>query len=808
LRWNHKDGTVRFIESNAVPVLDEAGAVTGFRGSDRDVTEIRRAQENLQKAYENLEMKIQERTGQLAQANQELRMEITERRHAVELIRKSKELSDALNALGTVIHSTLNISRILQRVVEEAAKSLKVEASMIGVFEEGVFKVRHLYNMPAAFSKSILTSNELQGVHYAAAAGDAVAFNDAFNDERLNRQFVRKVGIRSLIVSPVLIKDRIAGAMVFYGLSRRIEFGEEHVDFARKLGASVSLALENAQLYEALQTSERRLNALLNGIPDMAWLKDKESRFILVNEAFARSGGTAAGELIGKTDFAVWPRELAEKYRADDREVMINGAVKRFEEPLAAADGTSIWLETIKTPVLDEQSEVIGTVGIARDVTERKRMEDAIKHMAQHDALTGLPNRRLFIDIVNLELAQARRHGSKVAILFLDLDRFKEINDTFGHDFGDILLQQVAARFKGTIRGSDSVARIGGDEFNMVLSDFARSEDVSDIANKIVNSLRDPVLLEGHELHVTTSIGISIYPDDSIEVDTLLRFADIAMYHAKESGRNTFRFYNPSINIRSIERMKLDSYLRQTIKRGELSVLYQPQIDIRSGEIRHAEALVRWNHPDKGLLEPKEFIPLAEETGFITTIDEWVLSTVCRQASSWKAAGVRSFCVTVNLSSRQFQSPDLLPMISRVLGEAGLPPNCLDLEVTEGTAMKDVERSVSLLRELRAMGIHISIDDFGTGYSSLNYLKKLPIERLKIDKSFVRDIAENPDDRAIISAVTSMARKMGIRTVAEGVETEEQLEFLRASDCDEAQGYLFSRPVPAERFRELVEAGA
>ncbi len=279
------------------------------------------------------------------------------------------------------------------------------------------------------------------------------------------------------------------------------------------------------------------------------------------------------------------------------------------------------------------------------------------------------------------------------------------------------------------------------------------------------------------------------------------------MYHAKESGRNTFRFYNPSINIRSLEQMKLESFLRQTIKRGELSVLYQPQIDIKSNKIWYAEALVRWNHPHRGMLEPKEFIPLAEETGFITSIDEWVLKTVCSQAAAWKKAGLDTFCVTVNLSARQFESPDLVAMISTILRETGTSPGCLDLEVTESTAMRDVERSASQLRELREMGVHISIDDFGTGYSSLNYLKKFPIERLKIDKSFIRDIVTDQDDRAIISAVTSMAHKMGMRTVAEGVETEEQLAFLRDSDCDEAQGFLFSRPVTADKFRELVATG-
>jgi EAL domain-containing protein (putative c-di-GMP-specific phosphodiesterase class I) len=301
-------------------------------------------------------------------------------------------------------------------------------------------------------------------------------------------------------------------------------------------------------------------------------------------------------------------------------------------------------------------------------------------------------------------------------------------------------------------------------------------------------------------------VGISVYPDDASAVDTLLRYADIAMYHAKESGRNTFRFYNPSINVLSLQRMKLAGFLAQAVKRGELIVVYQPQIDIRSRSMCHAEALVRWNHPTRGLLQPAEFIPLAEETGFIIEIDTWVLRTVCRQVRTWKDEGFDSFCLSVNLSARQFQSPDLVSLVSSAVEESGLPHDCLGLELTESAVMSNVERTADQLQELQRMGISISIDDFGTGYSSLSYLKKLPIDRLKIDKSFIRDIAQDPDDRAIISAVTSMARQMGIRTVAEGVETEEQLAFLRQSECDEAQGFLFSRPVTAGKFREFIEA--
>jgi diguanylate cyclase (GGDEF)-like protein/PAS domain S-box-containing protein len=470
-------------------------------------------------------------------------------------------------------------------------------------------------------------------------------------------------------------------------------------------------------------------------------------------------------------------------------------------------DGSHGTISVSSTPIRDREGRIIAGVAIFTDVTEHKRLEEEIRHLAHHDALTGLPNRLLFREIVELEIAQMLRNRKKLAVLFLDLDRFKEINDTLGHEVGDELLKQAAFRFRQSIRKSDTVARIGGDEFNIILPDIMLPPDISDIAQKIIDQFQQPFLIGGNHLNTTTSIGISVFPDDSEEIDTLLRYADIAMYHAKESGRNMYKFYNPSINVLSLERIRLENYLRQAIERGELRLFYQPQIDIKGGRIVCAEALVRWNHPEKGLLEPVEFIPLAEQTGLITSIDEWVLKSACAQVKSWQDAGQSPVCITVNLSSRQFQRPELVPMIGSMLRKTGMDPDCMDLEITEGTAMSDVERTASQLRDLRKMGVHISIDDFGTGYSSLNYLKKLPIERIKIDKSFIHDIAKDPDDRAIISAVTSMARKMGIRTVAEGVETEEQLAFLRTSECDEAQGFLFSRPVPVERLNEMLATG-
>ncbi|MBZ0156225.1 MAG: EAL domain-containing protein [Alphaproteobacteria bacterium] len=447
------------------------------------------------------------------------------------------------------------------------------------------------------------------------------------------------------------------------------------------------------------------------------------------------------------------------------------------------------------------------TSSLRKEIAERKRLEEEMRHMAHHDTLTGLPNRRLFRDIVTLEMAQSRRNQKKFAVVFLDLDRFKEVNDTLGHETGDELLKEVAHRLRASIRESDTVARIGGDEFNLLLADLSHAEDSADVARKIIASFREPFLLAGQELHVTSSIGISLYPDDSSEIDTLFRYADIAMYHAKEKGKNTFQFYNPAINVRSLERIQMAGQLRQAIGRGELSVHYQPQVDLRTRRIVCAEALVRWQHPERGLLAPGHFIPLAEESGFITAIDEWVLRAVGHQVRSWREAGLSAPCVTVNLSARQFQSPGLVGTIVRILEETGMPPDCLALEITESIAMSDVERTAERLGELSKRGIPISLDDFGTGCSSLRSLKRLPISKLKIDRTFVQDIALDPDDQAIITAVIAMAHSMQMRVVAGGVETEEQLSFLHETACDEVQGYYFSEPLPSEKFKEFIVAG-
>ncbi|MEK7248337.1 MAG: EAL domain-containing protein, partial [Chloroflexota bacterium] len=451
-----------------------------------------------------------------------------------------------------------------------------------------------------------------------------------------------------------------------------------------------------------------------------------------------------------------------------------------------------------------EGGAVVGVMGVARDITERKQAEEQIRHLAYYDALTGLPNRASFTDSLTLAVAQARRKRQALTVMFLDIDSFKLVNDTMGHAMGDELLRVAAKRLTGLMREGDTVARAGGDEFTLLLPDGAGVAEATGIAERILEALRRPWQLDGHEFHLTASIGIAIYPDDGTDAIALLRNADTAMYRAKDQGRDNFKLFTEDMNTKIVERVALESDLRRGLERGEFVVYYQPQVKIDSGQVAGVEALVRWQHPERGLVFPMEFIPLAEETGLIQPLGEWVLRAACAQARAWQVAGLPAMRMGANISSRQFQLPDLPDIVARVLEETGLDAEYLQLEITEGVAMQATEFTVAMLRELKTMGVQISIDDFGTGHSSLAYLKHFPVDAVKIDRSFVRDLTVDPYDAAICETVITLAHSLGLGVVAEGVETKKQLAFLKARKCDEMQGYLFSEAVPPEMLETIL----
>jgi diguanylate cyclase (GGDEF)-like protein/PAS domain S-box-containing protein len=521
-----------------------------------------------------------------------------------------------------------------------------------------------------------------------------------------------------------------------------------------------------------------------------------DGRILDCNEACARIFGFSSREdflAAAATDFY---NDRSERERLV-QQLRVHGSLSNSEVRLRRRDGSTVW-------VLENISLLNGEIleGTIIDITDRKHAQEQMEYQAYHDSLTGLPNRLLFRDRITVALAHAKRSGRVSAVMFLDLDQFKLVNDTLGHTVGDRLLQAIGSRLVHCVRAEDTVARMGGDEFTILLSDLIDRRGAVNVAQKVLEAVRHPVQVDQHELYVTTSIGIAIFPDDGEDAETLLKNADRAMYRAKELGRDNYQYATPAHPGIADSRLALERSLHHAIDREEFEVHYQPMVEIASGRVVGAEALVRWRHPEHGLMQPEEFIPVAEETQLIVPLGAWVLRTACAQMKTWHDAGHAWLRIAVNLSPRQFQHDQLTTTVENILADTGFPPTYLDLEITESTAMQNAEMSLSILNRLKEMGIRISIDDFGTGYSSLSYLKRFPIDTVKIDQDFVRDLTD--DDAAIISAVISMARALNLRVIAEGVETEEQLAFLRREQCAEMQGFLFSEPLSAVEFEKTL----
>jgi diguanylate cyclase (GGDEF)-like protein/PAS domain S-box-containing protein len=555
----------------------------------------------------------------------------------------------------------------------------------------------------------------------------------------------------------------------------------------------------------ALRESEARFRSLTTLSSDWYWEQDAEYRFVDMTNEIDRMTGVTASSHIGKRRWELAAPNMTEADWAAHRAVVeAHQPFHDLELCRIAEDGGTRWVRISGEPIFDHDGVFKGYRGVGKDITGEKRAQERMQHMAEHDALTDLPNRMLLHDRIGQLIAQAKRSPRVFALLFIDLDRFKNVNDSLGHQVGDLLLQAVAARLLACTRASDTVARIGGDEFVILLGGIAAPADAGTVAQKVLELLSQPVHIAGHGLHVTPSVGICTYPQDGADAETLTRNADTAMYHAKEMGRNNYQFYTPEMNTTAQRRLALENDLRRALERSELTLHYQPQLDLASGEIVGFEALARWRHPDRGMVPPSEFIPVAEEAGLIGRLGEWVLRQACIQAADWMRAGHRPLQVAVNLSAHQFRRQEVGATVARALAESGLQAARLELEITETAIIDQPEQAVVTFNELNDMGVQLSIDDFGTGYSSLSYLKRFPIDKLKIDQSFVRDIHTDPDDAAIVTAIIAMAHSLGLEAIAEGVETAEQLAFLKRLGCDKAQGYYFSRPLPAKEFAALL----
>ncbi|WP_321530804.1 EAL domain-containing protein [uncultured Desulfuromonas sp.] len=551
---------------------------------------------------------------------------------------------------------------------------------------------------------------------------------------------------------------------------------------------------------KALQTSEERFRTIYeSSVAGIAMLAP-DGHFLQANSAFCNFLGYSEEELLQlKITDVTHPEDI--KDTLSRRNIACANRLHSIvcEKRYIRKDGSVFWAQLSSTWFFDDNGNPLYTVPVIQDITRRKEAEQRIRELAYYDSLTGLANRTLFNDRLDQVMARSRRRQSRFALMFLDLDRFKGVNDTLGHAVGDAMLRQAAERLTSCLRENDTVARLGGDEFVIILSDYKGDANLPRVADKILKSLSSPFDLGVREVYSSTSIGIAIYPEDGDEATDLLRHADMAMYAAKESGGDTFRFYSSEMNARAVSRMDMEANLRRALEQEEFFIEYQPQIDLITNKVAGVEALLRWQHPQLGVIPPTQFIGLAEETNLILPLGEWVMQRVFEQCVMWKREGYLPFRVGINVSGRQFAQPDFVDMVCRLLDETGAAPELLEFEITESVVMKDVDAAVLTLEALKKLGINMAIDDFGTGYSSLSCLKHLPLNRLKIDKSFISDLQDNADDRAIVEATIAMAKRLDLGVTAEGVETEGQYGFVQKRECDEVQGFYFSRPLsPSE----------
>ena len=593
----------------------------------------------------------------------------------------------------------------------------------------------------------------------------------------------------------------------------------------KRLPSAVLNALEKnesekarARVVAALRESEERFQLVARATNDAIWDWDLVTDTVWWSEGVRTLFGYEKG---GTRVEAKWWQE---RLHPDDRD-RVSSNVNAFIEGNArfwsdeyryrrADDSYSLVIDRAFI-LRDDEGKAVRIIGSMMDITERKQAEERIQYLSYYDSLTGLPNRTLFEERLPQALSLAQRNNQMLAVMFLDLDRFKNINDTLGHSAGDQLLRGVAQRLTGRIRGSDTLARFSGDAFALLFTQISRSNDIAKLANRarrdtaeivedILTSLKSPFNLDGQELFVTASIGISVFPRDGVSSETLIQNAGAALSRVKEQDGNGHQFYAAEMNAKALQRLTLENDLRRAIERREFVLHYQPQVDAASGRILAVEALIRWQHPELGFVSPADFIPVAENNGLMIPIGEWTLREACAQARSWQKEGLHPVRMAINLSARQFEQSDLLAMVGEVLKETQLDPDFLEFEITESAVMRDAERAIDIMHRLKEMRIQIAIDDFGSGYSSLSYLKRFPIDRLKIDQSFVREATNNSTDAAIIMAIITLAQNLKLKVIAEGVETEEQLGILRSLGCDEIQGYLFSKPLPASLLKQLL----
>lgn len=652
---------------------------------------------------------------------------------------------------------------------------------------------------------------------WVALHGEALRLDDAAADPRSEHVAGTEHIAESMLAVPIQYESRVLGVMTLSKLGLG-QFTDTDLQMLAALADQAATALRNLELFERLQAeaealrkSEEQLQTITDSLRDMISVLSSDGLYQYVSPSHEATSGYSQAELIGRPALDLVHDDDREAARTAFAELGDFGGSCHVELRFRKKDGEYIWLDTIANVIGDGTDPARGLVVSSRDITARKRAEEQLEYQAFHDPLTDLPNRALFLDRLEHALSRNRRSGTHSAVLFLDLDRFKVINDSLGHEVGDLLLVATAKRLRGCLRPQDTIARLGGDEFTILIEDVADVYEAVGAANRVLQELRRPFRILDHEIFVTTSVGITLGPGTDQRPGDLLRDADLAMYRAKERGKSRYEVYDTSMNTRAVERLALETDLRRAMERGEFRVHYQPAYALTTDRLIGFEALLRWDHPERGLVAPADFIWLAEETDVIMSVGGWVLEHACLQTTEWLRSagpGVGPLKVAVNLSARQFQHPDLVRQITRVLRATGLPPQSLVLEITEGVVMQDTRTNIHTLVRLKQLGVQIAIDDFGTGYSSLAYLKRLPADVLKVDKSFIEALEQETGDVAIVRAIVTLGKTLGMQVMAEGVETEGQKRALLELGCEVGQGEYLGAPLPAEAVAPLLRRSA
>ena len=755
----------------------------------------------------------------VARVNSHLRM-----KEIYDLVKVEEEEKSELLNVSQILSSTVDPFENLHTIVSRIADAIDVKRCSIVYLDT---LNRRAYVMASHDSREVkrleLELEKYPEIQRIMETKKQVVVNDALEDPIFSsqRQVVKNVGIRSIMAFPIIFRDTLIGTLVLRTSQRESFFNNREVRFCEVISHLAAAPLKNAYVFEALHAEKevekgKRVAAedqlqlaakVFENAIEGVMITDPEGIIQSVNPAFTSITGYSAEEALGKN------QRVLQSDRHDP--LFFENILKTLQETgrwqgetwSRKKSGEAYPQWTSITANNDYRGKTKHYVSVFHDISEVKQSREQDRYRENHDALTDLPGKTLFKDLLGQSLTRARRNKTKLAVLFLDLDHFKKVNEGLGHFKGDQTLKSVAERLKGVLRKDDTLARWGGDDFTIVLENIKGPEGAVKVARNIQKALSEPFQLDERSIHLTASLGIALYPDNGEDTDTLIKNADHALYLGKEKGRNYYQLFTPSMNTITADHLELEADLRKALEREEIRVYYQPKLDLSTGAIIGMEALARWKHPVKGFISPAVFIPLAEESGLIAPMGAWILREACRHAKAWVDDGYSSLHVGVNISAVQFGRQNLPKKVAAILEETGLDPRHLELEVTESLVMRDVASAIATMREIRRMGVSFSMDDFGTGYSSLSYLKQFPISSLKIDRSFILEIATDPNAAAIAGAIISLAHNLGLKVVAEGAETQEHIRFLRERRCDMVQGFIFSPPIPHEDFTKLLQSG-